>query len=143
MDSVIRAPAAFLSPLDVRKSGRLWVLLAPLTYRSALVPALVTVPAGFLTDFASVPRVPLGYWLAGNTGHEAAVLHDWTYREGLFDRQLCDDLFLEALRTSGEPEWRCQMMYRAVRNWGAKAYRGPLDDADLPRTASPGRTEAV
>jgi len=39
----------------------------------------LTVPAGFLTDLASVPAV--GRWLVSETGHhtEAAVVHDYCY----------------------------------------------------------------
>lgn len=53
-------------------------LLAPLIYRSETV-GTIEVPAGFETDFASVPRLPFIYWIFGGMGDEEAVLHDWLY----------------------------------------------------------------
>jgi len=80
--------AAFLSTLQVaRLPDGQWRLLAPLRYQSAVLGTLIEVPTGFLTDFASVPRLPLAYLLAGDTAHEAAVIHDFLYQ-----RQAVEDI---------------------------------------------------
>ena len=34
----------------------------------------ITIPAGFKTDLASVPRLPFAYWLTGGTANRPAVL---------------------------------------------------------------------
>ena len=79
---------AFLSTLQVaRLPDGQWRLLAPLRYQSAVLGALIEVPTGALTDFASVPRLPLAYLLAGDTAHEAAVIHDFLYQ-----RQVVEDI---------------------------------------------------
>lgn len=39
----------------------------------------IIVPAGFETNFASVPRLPFVYLLFGGVGDEEAVLHDFLY----------------------------------------------------------------
>lgn len=75
----------FLTPLKVEliqheKAGQKakWRLIEPLIYQSNTV-GIVTVPCGFVTDFASVPRVPIAYLLTGGLAHAAAVVHDFLY----------------------------------------------------------------
>ena len=81
------------------------------------------IPAGFETDFASIPRPiwhilpPAGKWA------KAAILHDWLYDQRIFPRKKCDDLFLEALLDTGVPKWLSHIMYRAVRAFGESVYR--------------------
>lgn len=123
----------FVTDLDVRKHTRdtstdkrgTWTLLAPLAYYSDLLGELIQVPAGFVTDFASVPRVPIAYLLTANCGHEAAVLHDWAYTTHFIDRSKADSLFAEALKAGGEPDWRSGLMWLGVRVGGS----GPWDSA--------------
>lgn len=71
----------FLSELDVSKlSQREWKLREPLVYKSNTVGVIV-VPEGFVTNFGSVPRLPLMYMLFGGVGDEACTLHDWLYAD--------------------------------------------------------------
>lgn len=71
----------FLTPLRGEKiSERSWKLTEPLVYQSNTV-GLIIVDAGFVTNFASVPRLPFMYWFFGGIGDEAATLHDWLYRK--------------------------------------------------------------
>jgi hypothetical protein len=67
-----------------------------------------------VTDFASVPRVPIAFLLAGDTAHRPAVLHDWLIKKMPIPRTRADELFYEAMRSVGMPAWRAGMMYRAV-----------------------------
>jgi hypothetical protein len=84
----------------------------------------VTVPAGFSTDFASVPRIlwpifpPQGKW------NKAAILHDFLYStSGKCSRSLADSLFREAMYQLGVPWWRRNTMYWAVRIFGSPNWR--------------------
>ena len=97
-------------------------LAEPLVYYSALLQLLVTVPAGFVTDYASVPRAPLTYWLFGGVGDEAAVVHDFLYSSGAIPRQLADEVYGEALEACGVAAWRRGPMVLAVRLFGAGRY---------------------
>jgi len=97
-----------------------WRLLEPYAFASAVTGTILLVPAGFVTDFASVPRVPIAYWLVGNTAHGAAVIHDWLYTTGAFPKETADAVFREAMRDAGVPWWRRWMMYLGVR-WGGTA----------------------
>jgi hypothetical protein len=123
----------FLTELKCRlvKSGwwkRTWELTAPLKYYSDVAGEVIIAPKGFRTDFASVPRLPLAWWLAGSTQQRPAVIHDWLYRgqkcPKLWPRKKCDRVFLEAMEVEGASWAHRQMMYRAVRLAGWRAYHG-------------------
>lgn len=82
----------------------------------------ITVPAGFETDFASVPRL---FWrIVPPWGRysPAAVVHDFLYHTGLVTRVEADRIFLDLMTKLGVPTWKCRMMYWAVRVGGWKAW---------------------
>lgn len=105
----------------VDDANELWRLTGPLVYSSDLVGNVV-VPEGFVTDFASVPRLPFAYFMAGNTARWASVIHDYLYVEKSLPRDVCDAVFLEAMAASGVPRWRRGLMWLAVRAFGGIAY---------------------
>jgi hypothetical protein len=100
-------------------------LTEPLIYESDLTGDTFTVPRGFCTDFASVPRLPLAFMLVGDTANRAAVLHDWLYttrkdgRHPVPDRATADALLKEAALATGAPAWRAWMLWAGVRIGGA------------------------
>lgn len=116
--------ARLLTSLDVRYiDGRNWMLLAPLI---ALVDGekLIRVPDSFVTDFASVPRIPLAFWLFGNIGHRAAVVHDWLYSTGEVSREYADEVLKALLEEEGAGTIRANAMYAGVRLGGASHFKG-------------------
>lgn len=123
--------AKFLSKLVTEKVkeargmfGRAtWELMVPLVYQSTVANTIFVVPSGFVTDFASVPRLPFLYDIAGDTGHASAVIHDYLYRTSHLPRDVCDDVLLEALKVEGTPRWRRYLMYWGVRLGGASSKR--------------------
>lgn len=110
----------FLDPLIVEEiHADRWRLVHELRYDSAILGARVIAPVGFVTDFSSVPRVPLAWWLAGDTGRKAGVIHDLLYCYRLpGQRALADRVFNEALTAEGLPAWRAALMYAGVRVGG-------------------------
>lgn len=85
----------------------------------------ITVPAGFVTDFASVPRLPFTFAMFGDLGHGAAVLHDWLYSgQGVipFFRKDADLVLRYALIEDGVPAWKAWIMWAAVRAFGGKHF---------------------
>lgn len=111
----------FLTKLRTEDIDDEWaVLTAPLVVM--VDSEVIEVPEGFRTNFASVPRLPLAYWLAGGTARIAAVLHDYLYGKQR-DREWADKVFLAAMEAEGIPWWRRKMMYAAVRTFG----QGPYD----------------
>jgi len=121
----------FKTPLRTEKvkeassNGRArWSLLDPLVFESAIA-GRIEVPAGFTTDFSSVPRVPVAYWLTGDTAHASAVVHDLLCHRATCsaDWQRAADVFDEAMRAEGVPGWRRAIMVQAVR--GADPWQAP------------------
>ncbi len=90
----------------------------------------VTVPAGFATDFGSVPTA-LEWVVSGEDVHliVPSVVHDWLYQnrgkvpEGTFTRKQADLLLAEGMRMRGAPWWKRNAVYFAVRLGGGKAWR--------------------
>ena len=111
----------FLTPLKVKQiSSGEWQLLEPLSYHYTPDNRIYTAPEGFVTDFASVPRIPLVYSAFGNTGHQASVIHDYLYSIK-YNRKKADEIFLQALKEHEHPI-RARIMYSAVRLFGRFFY---------------------
>jgi Protein of unknown function (DUF1353) len=107
---------AFESDVVVREvADATWELAEPLRYAGHTDRFVV--PAGFRTDFASVPRAFV--WLIPKYGRytKAAILHDFLCAEsknGRFDRDDADGLFRRAMRELGVPFLRRWLMWAAV-----------------------------
>lgn len=92
-----------------------WQLIKPLRYQSDIAGKVITVPFGFSTDFASVPRKAVIAWgLFGGRGMRPAVVHDYITRQREFARDKCDSIFLEAMKVEGMPMRQALPMYLAV-----------------------------
>ena len=109
----------FLTCLDLHDMGddESWALLSDLVYESDLLCCPVTVPKGFITDLASVPRVPIIFDLWGNRAHHEAVIHDYLYTIGSVpDVSIgkANKVFLEAMRVRGKPYYIAAPMYEGV-----------------------------
>lgn len=128
----------FLTPLDARRiedtshDGRgTWQLLAPLVYQSDVAGITVTAPTGFVTDLASVPRLPFAYLLTGGVGHAAAVIHDALYITHVTTRETADNVFYEALLVLGIPRWQASLMWFGVRIGGWIGWKRLGQDQDV------------
>jgi hypothetical protein len=89
-------------------------LLAPFVYHSDLVNGDITVPEGFETDFASVPRIPMAFLLTGDCSHAASVVHDYLCSLNIYSWDRMDAIFMEAMQVSKVPGWRNKMMGAGV-----------------------------
>lgn len=66
-----------ISESDGRKNA-VWKLTDPLIYESEKI-GLIIVDRGTVTDFATVPRLPIAYLLAGGRSNAPGVLHNGLY----------------------------------------------------------------
>lgn len=105
----------------INNSGKKWQLLEDFTFNDD-VHGIITVPAGFSTDFASVPRIPVVFELVGDRGHAAATLHDYLYSTAMFSRHETDLILLRALRSTKVGKIRSYLMYYGVRSFGWMFY---------------------
>jgi hypothetical protein len=103
---VLEAPFAFISP----QRGR------------------IEVPAGFDTDYASVPRVFWSIYPPDGSYTEAAIIHDFLYwqQPAGMSRADADGVLLEGMAALGVPWLRRHVIYRSVRAggwlpWGKRA----------------------
>lgn len=121
----------FLTSLDTREiPGKPdeHILIADLLFKSAILgDQLITVPTGFISDYASVPRVPVAFEVfGGDIGDDAAaVVHDYLYSTGLVPRETADAVFREALKACGLSAWRAWAMWIGVRFGGESHYTNP------------------
>jgi hypothetical protein len=123
----------FLSPLRMENiDGHTMKLIAPLRYQTEIDPALgvIKVQAGFITDFASVPRGLWNLFPPNGTYVPAAVVHDWLYRRTIIDRKICDRVFEEAMQCLGVSWFTRKLIYRAVRLFGEAARERELSNVD-------------
>ena len=85
----------------------------------------ITVPAGFESDGASVPKLFWSAFPPFDTYLPAAVVHDILCVQGHNDKCLytsieAADIFYEAMRVCGVGITKARMMYYAVRYFGPK-----------------------
>lgn len=90
----------------------------------------VTVPAGFVTDGASVPRVFWPILPPYKRTKKAAVVHDYLCRHVVKtydERKSADKLFKEMLIDSGESRFRASLAYAGLRIAAAFGILGKHD----------------
>jgi uncharacterized protein DUF1353 len=117
----------FLSDwVNVRsRDGESWILDEAVIYIGKY--GKYVVPAGYTTDFASVPR--LLWWFTPKSGpwNKAAVVHDWLITNGLLGEiditsPRVDAEFREAMKACGVGWARRWVMWAGVR-WAAVVNR--------------------
>jgi hypothetical protein len=99
-----------------------WWTKGDCVYQSDLLgedgkPLVITVPSGFMTDLASIPKFPpaLRTLFIRNGNHRiAAVVHDYLCRTKLVKRTVADKVFLEAMKLVGINRVRRRLMYWGV-----------------------------
>jgi hypothetical protein len=100
-------------------------LLAPVIWTPAAYrEKSIMVPRGFVTDFASVPRL---FWSLlppiGRYGY-AALFHDYVYWQQTILRAEADRVFKDTMVELGVSAWKRGLLFGAVRLFGFVAWRG-------------------
>ena len=98
---------ALVEQVDWQEGRAVWMTRAPLRYVSAHLGTLV-IPAEFITDLASVPRVALAYWIAGGRGTRSAILHDFPYQFGYWLRD--DGSQLHVSKVTADEEFHTSLL---------------------------------
>lgn len=81
----------------------------------------ITIPAGYVTDFASVPKCLWSLLPPIGKHNEAALVHDYLYDNKIGTRKRADDLFLAMMEDSNVHWLPRYVMYYGVR-WFAKKW---------------------
>lgn len=118
--------SSFTTPADLRMlEDYKFEILQPFEFHVGEFPSeeVIVVPAGTVTDLASVPRLlwaifpPHGRWA------KAAIVHDYLYQGAIKTKDYADRVFFDAMTVLGVPKWRRVLMYWAVRLFGRGSYR--------------------
>ena len=119
----------FTTELDIKVIGKqAYKVDSPLVYERE--NQIIQVNNGFDFDGASVPQMLWGLGLSPMTGgyQRAACLHDALYASEYFEREMCDDIFLEAMESEGVSRFKRLAMYYAVRMFGGSVWKGHNHD---------------
>lgn len=120
--------SSFTTPLrvELQDDGIHWRVLEEFDYEMGKLGSgnLIHVPAGFETDFGSIPRI---FWNIinpiGKAG-KAYVLHDRLYSVQDYTRLESDNILLEAMEALKVNFFQRHIVYRAVRMFGWLAWDG-------------------
>lgn len=111
----------------MKGSSRCFELTSDFRYLSS--KGTITVPAGFITDGASIPRIfwsilsPFGKYFS------AAVIHDYLYsvNNTEFNRKESDLIFKEAMFNIGIGWIQRETIFRAVRMFGMFSFKAAVN----------------
>ncbi len=116
----------------------------------------ILVPAGYVTDFASIPRISRLFFSSLGRHAEAAVAHDWLYAFGYRSEDggeiFADRVFHQAVIDAGEWGPGRIGLWLPMRIWPATSYRQPQEQRFVdqmrgfrptPQTAERLRRESV
>lgn len=100
-----------------------WVLTESIPTRIGRSTDIITVPKGFVTDLASIPRF---FWSAfPKTGPymSAAILHDYLYWDQRCTRAESDRIFEIEMKSYGVNDTSRTLIFSAVSEFGASAWQ--------------------
>lgn len=140
-----------LDPIRVEfVSGGVWRVLTTFKYHIGAPNStqVVVVPEGFITDFASIPRLLWNILPPTGPYVPAALAHDLLYRDAAIwsadapcptayrwktiDRAFADNVFLEIMQVLGIGWWVRHAMYLGVRAGGWIAWNGHRESQTPP-----------
>ena len=113
-----------VSPLP---DGKTWVLRKSFSYDVGEEGSgeTIRVPVGFLTDFASVPR--MFWWVFPKWGKygNAAVIHDYLYwqQDEQYPKKRADEIFLEGMGVLSVTKRVAKILYWSVKYFGKSAWK--------------------
>lgn len=125
---------------DVSREGRaLYVLGDRFSYCEDRTGRIISVPPGFVTDFASIPGPVRGLLPPDGPYARAAILHDFLYAVGApGERKAADDVLMAAMVEYKVPAATREIIYTAVRLGGGAGYGLKSDWAFVsPNTLQP------
>ncbi len=133
--------SSFVTPvkLEMLDDGYHFKLLETFVYHIGELGSKdnITVPAGFVTDMGSVPKLFWNIVDPWGKASKAFLIHDWLYETKERSRLVSDAILLEAMEVLGVNWFKRNLIYRAVRlggwvSWSKK--RGPTKIEIPPST---------
>lgn len=132
-------------PVDFRPfvDGRNWIVRQPLLYTIGVSKDSITVPPGFVTDFASIPQVFHSLLRQNGLYLLPAVVHDYLYWTQSCTRDQSDQILNLGMIENKVPGPQRLAIYAAVRAAGSFAWEANTKDrsAKLVRILPPERMD--
>ncbi|HHR3990228.1 TPA: DUF1353 domain-containing protein [Salmonella enterica] len=101
----------------------LWRVYEPFEfYLSDDISDIISVPAGFITDFATIPRIFWTFMPPDGKYSKTAIIHNWIYDNALRTKKEADLILLDRMTVLGVPKWKRIVMHLAVRWFGRGMY---------------------
>jgi hypothetical protein len=108
----------FTTELVVEQIGdsKYYRLLEGFDYHVGDYPSdeIISVPKGFITDFASSPKILWPILPPRGEYGKAAVIHDYCYFIGYKSKFRSDKIFLEGMEILGVPKFKREIMFHGV-----------------------------
>lgn len=110
------------------EGGRKWILRKAYSfyYEFNNKKTEIEVPEGFITDFATIPRILYSIFPPIGRYNKAAMMHDYLYDSSCvlkISRKNSDLFFLQAMEILGVAKWIRYSLFLAVRLFGRKHFR--------------------
>lgn len=118
-----------------------WVLLSDLSYTIGGTDIVLTVPKGFVTDYASIPPSMWSFASPHDLYSEPSIVHDYLYWTQSCTRLQADNIFFIAMKEADVGPKTAWAVYHAVRGGGQSSWDDNADEhkAGLPRIIPSGR----
>lgn len=100
-----------------------WVLTESIPTRIGVSSEIITVPKGFVTDLASIPRFFWAVYPKTGPYMSAAVLHDYLYWDQRCARAEADRIFDIEMKSFGVNDTSRKLIFAAVSDFGEGAWR--------------------
>ena len=119
-----------IGPVDFRPfvDGRNWIVRQPLIYTIGVSNDRITIPPGFVTDFASIPQVFHSFLRQNGLYLLPAVVHDYLYWKQTCTRNQSDQILLLGMIENKVPAPQRTAIYAAVRAAGGFAWEDNAKD---------------
>ncbi|MCS3766152.1 hypothetical protein HNP12_000191 [Aeromonas hydrophila] len=113
----------FIQPVLVPVDDLNWELHEDYYVKTSKVSFII--PAGFITDLASVPKIVWNLYPPFGLYTGAAVAHDYLYRNPKMrmTREEADSVFLEVMHQANVRKAKAQLMFVAVRAFGGSSFK--------------------
>ena len=104
--------------------GENWILLSELVVRLSNGRNEL-IPAGFITNFGSIPKPCRSFLNRMGKSLRAFVVHDWFYSkgEGDYKQRECDRILYDLSRLDGESWFDAQMINKGLAVGGWACYK--------------------
>lgn len=120
--------STFTNELIVKSFGKKWELMESFYfyYLNKDKKTIIVIPSGFITDFASTPRILYPLFPPIGKYNKATLMHDFLYSKKSnnynLTRKQSDQFFLQSMEVLGVGKKR-YLMYCVVRLFGKSKFK--------------------